>query len=214
MVHLMQILCTRKTRNAGQRKEPALAKAVERLGLDLNPAKLFNILRGPSSKGVSLFEFDPETWKRHMAGGLPPIRQEENEPAKKEEQERSGQHSAINLALDVDGKGKLTFGEFCFLLNRLGLHYEVRSLWLQLTDRDFLQFRDLDPETDEMLTELRISEYASCMGERLGHKGQWLGDRETVCALLPQSRLRWQCRRALQTHAARHRPWLNERQRL
>ena len=25
-------------------------KAVERLGLDLNPAKLFSILRGPSSK--------------------------------------------------------------------------------------------------------------------------------------------------------------------
>lgn len=157
----------------GQVQEPALAKAVERLGLDMNPAKLFNILRGPSSKGVSLFEFDPETWKRHMAGGLPPIHQE-NEPAKKEEQLDKAKSSQLadsfrqalchqfgtllaawREALDVDGKGKLTFGEFCFLLNRLGLHYEVRSLWLQLTDRDFLQFRDLDPETDEMLTELR-----------------------------------------------------------
>ena len=154
----------------GHVQETAFVKAVERLGLDLSPAKLFSILRGPSSKGVSLLELDPETWKRHMAGGSPP--QEENESCSKEEHELKKEPLAQNFrqalcnrfgsplaawreALDVDARGKVTFGEFCFLLNRLGFHYEVRSLWSQLTESDFLYFRDLDPQTDRMLTELR-----------------------------------------------------------
>ena len=39
-----------KKQLTGCLQETAFVKAVERLGLDLNPAKLFSILRGPSSK--------------------------------------------------------------------------------------------------------------------------------------------------------------------
>eukprot|EP00439_Symbiodinium_sp_Y106_P045532 s4048_g5.t2 len=62
-------------------------------------------------------------------------------------------------ALDYDGNNRLTFGEFCLALNRLGMHGEVRKLWCQLTkstdESGFLVFRDLDPQTDTMLSELR-----------------------------------------------------------
>lgn len=62
-------------------------------------------------------------------------------------------------ALDYDGNNRLTFGEFCLALNRLGMHGEVRRLWCEITkstdESGFLVFRDLDPQTDAMLSELR-----------------------------------------------------------
>eukprot|EP00931_Biecheleriopsis_adriatica_P007443 TRINITY_DN108721_c0_g1_i1.p1 TRINITY_DN108721_c0_g1~~TRINITY_DN108721_c0_g1_i1.p1 ORF type:complete len:1204 (+),score=286.18 TRINITY_DN108721_c0_g1_i1:87-3614(+) len=62
-------------------------------------------------------------------------------------------------ALDLDGNGRLTFGEFCLAVNRLGFHGDVRGLWHQLTgskdDKTFLLFKHFDPTTDSMLSELR-----------------------------------------------------------
>jgi hypothetical protein len=63
--------------------------------------------------------------------------------------------------LDLDGNGRLTFGEFTQALHRLGMFGEIKSLWSQLVKTEdgiaegCLLFGDLDPETDKALTELR-----------------------------------------------------------
>jgi hypothetical protein len=62
-------------------------------------------------------------------------------------------------ALDLDGNGRLTFGEFCLALSRLGYHGNVRGLWHQLTgskdESGHFLFSQLDPETNDALNELR-----------------------------------------------------------
>jgi len=60
-------------------------------------------------------------------------------------------------ALDLDGNGRLTFGEFCQALHRLGLHGEVKRLWEELDKqgKGYLLFGDLDKDTDAALTEFQ-----------------------------------------------------------
>ncbi|CAJ1406044.1 unnamed protein product, partial [Effrenium voratum] len=145
---------------------------LSRLGLDLNPSKLFNMLRSPSSKALTLLDFDPEAWKKHMAGEGPEgpegpavassPKEEKKEKAAAFRQALSRRFGSLLHAwreeLDPDGAGRVTFGEFCLVLSRLGLRGEVRSLWTELTKKDetgFLSFRDLDPQTDQMVSELR-----------------------------------------------------------
>mmetsp|Transcript_102339 Transcript_102339/g.328169 ORF Transcript_102339/g.328169 Transcript_102339/m.328169 type:complete len:870 (+) Transcript_102339:93-2702(+) len=72
--------------------------------------------------------------------------------------------SAWRTGLDLDGNGRLTHGEFCVALQRLGLFGDVKGLWKELCksvdkkDLDkgagFLVFADLDPEIDAQLHEL------------------------------------------------------------
>jgi len=62
-------------------------------------------------------------------------------------------------SLDLDGNGRLSFGEFTRALSNLGFHGDIKGLWKQLRkgrpDDEFISFADLDPETDQMLTELK-----------------------------------------------------------
>jgi len=60
-------------------------------------------------------------------------------------------------ALDLDGNGRLTFGEFTKSLQLLGFHGDIKGLWKQLDTRGqgMLLFSDLDKETDDALQELR-----------------------------------------------------------
>lgn len=71
-------------------------------------------------------------------------------------------------ALDVDGLGRLTFGDFCVALDRLGLSGEVKALWMQLVNKSnavansrapqpqgLLYFVDLDPATSQALDEAK-----------------------------------------------------------
>ncbi|CAJ1426521.1 unnamed protein product [Effrenium voratum] len=156
----------------GQVQEPGFRRVVQLLGLDLNPSKLFNMLRSPSSKALTLLDFDPEAWKKHMAGEGPEgpegpavassPKEEKKEKAAAFRQALSRRFGSLLHAwreeLDPDGAGRVTFGEFCLVLSRLGLRGEVRSLWTELTKKDetgFLSFRDLDPQTDQMVSELR-----------------------------------------------------------
>mmetsp|Transcript_6314 Transcript_6314/g.15158 ORF Transcript_6314/g.15158 Transcript_6314/m.15158 type:complete len:1113 (-) Transcript_6314:141-3479(-) len=59
-------------------------------------------------------------------------------------------------ALDENCNGRITFGEFCQALSRLGLHGDVKGLWTALGGRKkgYIEFRDLDKETDELLKDL------------------------------------------------------------
>ncbi|CAJ1355709.1 unnamed protein product [Effrenium voratum] len=155
----------------GQVQEPGFRRVVQLLGLDLNPSKLFNMLRSPSSKALTLLDFDPEAWKKHMAGEGPEgpegpavassPKEEKKEKAAGFRQALSRRFGSLLHAwreeLDPDGAGRVTFGEFCLVLSRLGLRGEVRSLWTELTkdETGFLSFRDLDPQTDQMVSELR-----------------------------------------------------------
>lgn len=60
-------------------------------------------------------------------------------------------------ALDLDGNGRLTFGEFTKALHILGFHGDIKGLWKQLDSRGqgILLFSDLDKDTDDALQELR-----------------------------------------------------------
>lgn len=161
------------TQRQGHVQEEAFVKAVERLGVALHPGKLFHMLK--SRKGVSLLELDPETWKRLRSMRHAPVTEKESDVRGQSKSEEGSKKvppfpegfrqalvrrygsllAAWREALDVDARGRLTFGEFCFALNRLGLHYEVRNLWSQLTSEEYLYFRDLDARTDELLSEMR-----------------------------------------------------------
>jgi Ca2+-binding EF-hand superfamily protein len=60
-------------------------------------------------------------------------------------------------ALDLDGNGRITFGEFNQALDRLSFHGNIQKLWKEL-DRDskgYLLFSDLDPVTDQLVADLR-----------------------------------------------------------
>eukprot|EP00440_Ansanella_granifera_P041816 gb/GFBE01045337.1/.p1 GENE.gb/GFBE01045337.1/~~gb/GFBE01045337.1/.p1 ORF type:complete len:1196 (+),score=297.39 gb/GFBE01045337.1/:1-3588(+) len=209
------------TNRTGRIEEYEIESAVKTLGLDLEPAKLYKMLRSPTapSVGLTLQEFDPDSWAKWISGDhgslvmadsvefledLPELegkelpegvtdrktggvekmrglmkkeeRDERKQILEKIERMKVGLHnpdgfrqalcvrfgsciSAWREALDLDGNGRITFGEFCLAMSRLGYHGEVRQLWAQLTgskdEKGFFVFRDLDPETDEMLSELR-----------------------------------------------------------
>eukprot|EP00931_Biecheleriopsis_adriatica_P115708 TRINITY_DN91474_c0_g1_i1.p1 TRINITY_DN91474_c0_g1~~TRINITY_DN91474_c0_g1_i1.p1 ORF type:complete len:1189 (-),score=291.97 TRINITY_DN91474_c0_g1_i1:162-3728(-) len=66
-------------------------------------------------------------------------------------------YGAWRKKLDLDGNERLTFGEFCQALHRLGFHGDVNGLW-KLLDKDrkgYLEFADLDPQADAMVKELK-----------------------------------------------------------
>lgn len=66
-------------------------------------------------------------------------------------------HSAWRQALDLDGNGRLSFGELCVALRHLGYGGNVKQLWVALDqDHDgFVMLYDLDPRTHEMLSSYR-----------------------------------------------------------
>lgn len=66
--------------------------------------------------------------------------------------------AAWKVSLDLDGNNRLTFGEFCNALAKLGVNGDVKGLWAKLVldkGRDYLLFGDLDPKIDAELNELR-----------------------------------------------------------
>lgn len=83
---------------------------------------------------------------------------------------------AWRFCLDFDGNGKLTFGEFCKALRRLGYLGDYQALFKKyLKDgRQFVTLKDLDPEADELITsflELFGKEFGELeRGWRLGFK--------------------------------------------
>eukprot|EP00930_Biecheleria_cincta_P057705 TRINITY_DN43596_c0_g1_i1.p1 TRINITY_DN43596_c0_g1~~TRINITY_DN43596_c0_g1_i1.p1 ORF type:complete len:1195 (-),score=263.57 TRINITY_DN43596_c0_g1_i1:29-3577(-) len=195
-----------------------IESCVADLGLDLDPGKLFAMIRGPSGP-LTLADFDPDAYNRWQSGDtggilsktsmefiddLPGLSQATNLPEEltrqieksapkkwrakliaadqaevKVEQEKTtrlrlGLHTAAGFKqalivrcgslfgawrekLDLDGNERLSFGEFCQALHRLGFHGDVSGLWDQLDvkKRGFIVFADLDPETDTMLKELK-----------------------------------------------------------
>lgn len=64
---------------------------------------------------------------------------------------------AWNQALDLDGNGRLTFGEFCHAVRRLGYEGNLKALFAELDadGKGVILFQDIDKETDEQLTDLR-----------------------------------------------------------
>jgi hypothetical protein len=68
---------------------------------------------------------------------------------------------------DPEGRNRLTFGEFCHALWCLSLHGNYRALWCELDGpeepsensqsqgKGYLTFKDIDPDTDALLVELR-----------------------------------------------------------
>jgi len=64
---------------------------------------------------------------------------------------------AWRQALDLDGNGRLSFGELCIALRRLGYGGNVKELWHALdTDSDgFVMLDDLDPKVGEEITSYR-----------------------------------------------------------
>jgi len=75
--------------------------------------------------------------------------------------------SAWRVALDLDGNGRLTFGEFTQALSRLAFHGNVQGLWKEFEKEGltgvvpgergsgYLLFKDLDPATAADLIDLR-----------------------------------------------------------
>eukprot|EP00931_Biecheleriopsis_adriatica_P027604 TRINITY_DN16582_c0_g1_i1.p1 TRINITY_DN16582_c0_g1~~TRINITY_DN16582_c0_g1_i1.p1 ORF type:complete len:1009 (+),score=225.01 TRINITY_DN16582_c0_g1_i1:89-3028(+) len=65
--------------------------------------------------------------------------------------------SGWRQALDLDGNGRLSFGEFCIALRQLGYSGNLKSAWNTLdADCDgFIQLGDFDPETDTMVSSYR-----------------------------------------------------------
>lgn len=57
-------------------------------------------------------------------------------------------YSAWRQALDLDGNGRLSFGEFCFALRQLGYQGNMKAIWSYL-DQDnsgFISLNELDPK--------------------------------------------------------------------
>jgi len=207
------------TNNTGRIEEFEVEDCCKRLGIDINPKKLYAMLRSSQgSLGLTLKDFDPDAWNRWVTGDfagstMKPnkefiedaalVREEslpldirshttsggarafrrllvERERAENKEivfkkyRLRLGLHTvpgfrealkrrcgsvlgAWREALDLDGNGRITFGEFCRALHRLGFHGDVKGLFKQLDTRGngYLLFEDLDKETHTQLTELR-----------------------------------------------------------
>jgi len=58
-------------------------------------------------------------------------------------------------ALDLDGNQRITFGEFCVALERMGFSGNVKQLWEELDSakKGFLEFEDLDKEAATLMSE-------------------------------------------------------------
>ncbi|CAK0860713.1 unnamed protein product [Prorocentrum cordatum] len=206
---------------SGRIEESEVVDAVKRLGLDLDGKKLYGMLIcGPKGLGLSLQQFDPDSWTRWVTGdlqglaigrankeffedadtaidskeveemqsqarhggGVAQFRQQmklAEKAALKDEYDKitkmkAGLHNvkgfkqalikrcgslygAWREALDLDGNGRLTFGEFCQGLQRLGMFGEIRGLWKQLdvNGHGYISFKDLDADTDAALQEFR-----------------------------------------------------------
>lgn len=206
---------------SGRIEESEVVEAVKKLGLDLDGKKLYGMLIcGPKGLGLSLQQFDPDSWTRWVTGDLQGLAigkankeffedaEDAIDEKELEEMQRSarggggvaqfrqqmklaekaelkaefdkitkmkaGLHSvkgfkqalskrcgslygAWREALDLDGNGRLTFGEFCQGLQRLGMFGEIRGLWkeLDVNNQGYISFKDLDASTDAMLQEFR-----------------------------------------------------------
>jgi len=205
----------------GRIEEPEIETAIRDLGLDLNAKKLYSYLRGPSSLGLTLQDFDPDAYKRmvtgdlkgltfaankefledlpglgsedlpedilvhdskHSGGGARQFRKELTASDRKEVTDAVAENTRLRLGLhtvagfkialvnrcgslwaawkehlDLDGNGRLTFGEFTQALSRLAFHGDVKGLWKQLDVRGmgYIVFGDFDKETHDAITELK-----------------------------------------------------------
>uniref|UniRef100_A0A7S4R6Z4 EF-hand domain-containing protein n=1 Tax=Alexandrium monilatum TaxID=311494 RepID=A0A7S4R6Z4_9DINO len=199
--------------------EREIRKCCERLKLDLDPRKLFEMLRsGPKDRGMTLQQFDTDAWRRFSTGdfgGLlskpnseflddfPPLGEEIPVPlevmyhtqrdgirkwrqtlflrdrawieraASQNTKYRAGvnmdnfrdalrrRHRSLlcawRKALDPDGRGRISFGEFVMALGHLSINGELRSLWEKLDPeaRGYITFGDLDPDVGSALSELQ-----------------------------------------------------------
>lgn len=159
-------------KNAGRVEEQEIAAAVENLGLtELDPKKLFKMLvNAHKGMGLTLAEFHPDASiglandNRHTQVG------EDSSQAglqtvddfKKVLIQRCGSLCAAWRGfLDLDGNGRLTFGEFCQAVRRLGVCGDIKGVWNKLLGQldqkgsGFLVFAQLDPDTDAAICEMR-----------------------------------------------------------
>lgn len=228
------------TNGNGRIEQREITACCERLGLPLDPKRLFNMLRlGPKDQGITLKEFDPDTYgrclsgdtggflskggatgsveflgelefgtangERSTAGAARKFRQQLKDQDRDKIQQSIGHNQKNNLglhtvsgfkgmlikrcgsllggwryALDLDGNGRLTPGEFSCALNRLGVHGNIQGLYQKLDKKGlgYITFRDLDPETDALLVDLHarlVEKYGSLMSawlksfDRLGN---------------------------------------------
>eukprot|EP00930_Biecheleria_cincta_P015347 TRINITY_DN12838_c0_g1_i2.p1 TRINITY_DN12838_c0_g1~~TRINITY_DN12838_c0_g1_i2.p1 ORF type:complete len:1659 (-),score=424.51 TRINITY_DN12838_c0_g1_i2:53-5029(-) len=217
----------------GRIEEEEIVAAVKRLGLKMNPHKLYCMLRcapGKHSKGVTLKDFDADAHQRLQTGDrdglvsrpntefledLPGMGEEVAWPedVQKVKKNRTGgamawkhklkaedfailkkalgdiaqfdlglhnpeklKHALIGRcgsllsawrnALDLDGNGRLSPGEFSVALHRLAFHGDIKGVFnkLDADGKGYLLFADLDPETDKDLSELRAK-----LEERFGN---------------------------------------------
>jgi len=201
---------------SGRIEEREIAASLERLGItDLEPKTLFRMLSTNKKLGLTLQEFDPDSYNRFVSGDFKGLTMKANkefledvvdgpedmpqDPEEKKggvlewrrqlmekdrkehfaeldriKQVKCGVHDAEGFkkvlvqrcgsllqawrrALDLDGNGKITFGEFVVALGRLGLHGDIKGLWKQLDvkGKGWLVFADLDPEIDAQIAELK-----------------------------------------------------------
>lgn len=65
--------------------------------------------------------------------------------------------AAWRQALDLDGNGRISFGELCLALRELGYNGNVKTAWRMLDkDQDgFIQLADLDPTVEHMMSSYR-----------------------------------------------------------
>eukprot|EP00929_Paragymnodinium_shiwhaense_P070802 TRINITY_DN3591_c0_g1_i1.p1 TRINITY_DN3591_c0_g1~~TRINITY_DN3591_c0_g1_i1.p1 ORF type:complete len:1479 (-),score=439.91 TRINITY_DN3591_c0_g1_i1:263-4699(-) len=71
-------------------------------------------------------------------------------------------------ANDIDGKGRMAFGEFCDALRRIGYNGNMKNLWEELGGKKlgYVSLTQVDPTADEMLREFRtllVKKYGSIM---------------------------------------------------
>jgi Ca2+-binding EF-hand superfamily protein len=158
------------TNGNGRIDEHELFEVVENLGIDVDAVKLYEMLRaGPKDLGLSFNQFDAEAyhsmitknenaarWKlgtRKLGLSIYSV-----ETLKSNLKKRCNSlYNAWRMVLDIDGNGRMTFGEYTLALNNLKLTGDIRGIWFELdkTGRGYITFGDLDSETDDAVGELR-----------------------------------------------------------